>query len=324
MWCASCSVSAAGSTANCPTSTVLPDPPDPTRPADWDTRPSRVSTRSDWNHWDLCRYSHCYIPTGYVIYRIRVRRGGRKRPVPKGATYGKPVHHGVNQMKFARSLQSVAEVGLSIPDWWCGWRCCLIDSPERTTHYLVLLGNLVTYLPQWLKLSSCGCCWSLIRVTTRFLFWSASVLFWHVNKLVRLYLEHCRTASLSLLSSSSRDGIDFSSFRFEELCISRFNTCDLPIFLSGWKTTVFYAVPPSGVWICRDVSIRSPANLFSHYGGVFFWKKVTQRPGEIRLFQPRLHLKPARRLTWIVTAGPHRLRCGLQFPDAAHPSYVFF
>lgn len=55
--------------------------------------------------------SYCLlIPTGYVIYRIRVRRGGRKRPVPKGATYGKPVHHGVNQMKFARSLQSVAEV----------------------------------------------------------------------------------------------------------------------------------------------------------------------------------------------------------------------
>lgn len=45
-----------------------------------------------------------------------MRRGGRKRPVPKGATYGKPVHHGVNQMKFARSLQSVAEVGSSIPD----------------------------------------------------------------------------------------------------------------------------------------------------------------------------------------------------------------
>lgn len=51
-----------------------------------------------------------FILAGYVIYRIRVRRGGRKRPVPKGATYGKPVHHGVNQMKFARSLQSVAEV----------------------------------------------------------------------------------------------------------------------------------------------------------------------------------------------------------------------
>ncbi|XP_037363273.1 60S ribosomal protein L15-like [Talpa occidentalis] len=46
---------------------------------------------------------------GYVIYRIRVLRGGRKHPVPKAATYGKPVHHGVNQLKFARSLQSVAE-----------------------------------------------------------------------------------------------------------------------------------------------------------------------------------------------------------------------
>uniref|UniRef100_A0A8C2ULB6 Ribosomal protein L15 n=1 Tax=Chinchilla lanigera TaxID=34839 RepID=A0A8C2ULB6_CHILA len=46
---------------------------------------------------------------GSVIYRIRVRHGGRERPVPKGATYGKPVHHGVNQLKFARSLQSVAE-----------------------------------------------------------------------------------------------------------------------------------------------------------------------------------------------------------------------
>merc|ERR1712000_379067 len=46
---------------------------------------------------------------GYVIYRIRVRRGGRKRPVPKGATYGKPKSHGVNQLKPTRNLQSVAE-----------------------------------------------------------------------------------------------------------------------------------------------------------------------------------------------------------------------
>ncbi|XP_041488907.1 60S ribosomal protein L15-like [Microtus oregoni] len=40
---------------------------------------------------------------------VKSCRGGRKRPVPKGATYGKPVHHGVNQLKFARSLQSAAE-----------------------------------------------------------------------------------------------------------------------------------------------------------------------------------------------------------------------
>ncbi len=49
--------------------------------------------------------------SGYVIYRVRVRRGGRKRPVPKGATYGKPTNQGVNQLKFQRSHQSVAEVG---------------------------------------------------------------------------------------------------------------------------------------------------------------------------------------------------------------------
>uniref|UniRef100_H0XK79 Ribosomal protein L15 n=1 Tax=Otolemur garnettii TaxID=30611 RepID=H0XK79_OTOGA len=46
---------------------------------------------------------------GYVIYRIRVCHGGCKNPVPKGATYGKAVHPGVNQLKFAQSLQSVAE-----------------------------------------------------------------------------------------------------------------------------------------------------------------------------------------------------------------------
>ncbi|ELW72016.1 60S ribosomal protein L15 [Tupaia chinensis] len=46
---------------------------------------------------------------GYVLYRIRVRRGVRKRSFPKGANHGKPVHHGVNHLKFARSLQSVTE-----------------------------------------------------------------------------------------------------------------------------------------------------------------------------------------------------------------------
>lgn len=55
-----------------------------------------------------------FIQSGYVVYRVRVRRGGRKRPAPKGATYGKPVHHGINQIKFARSLQSTAEVRSSL------------------------------------------------------------------------------------------------------------------------------------------------------------------------------------------------------------------
>lgn len=46
---------------------------------------------------------------GYVIYRVRVRRGNRKRPAPKGATYGKPASQGIAQLKFQRSLRSLAE-----------------------------------------------------------------------------------------------------------------------------------------------------------------------------------------------------------------------
>ncbi|KAF5511811.1 60S ribosomal protein L15 [Colletotrichum siamense] len=46
---------------------------------------------------------------GYVIYRVRVRRGGRKKPVAKGATFGKPTNQGVNQLKYQRSLAATAE-----------------------------------------------------------------------------------------------------------------------------------------------------------------------------------------------------------------------
>ena len=46
---------------------------------------------------------------GYVIYRVAVRRGGRKRPVGRGIVHGKPKNQGVNQLKFQRNLRSVAE-----------------------------------------------------------------------------------------------------------------------------------------------------------------------------------------------------------------------
>ncbi|RXG49467.1 hypothetical protein VDGE_06768 [Verticillium dahliae] len=46
---------------------------------------------------------------GYVIYRVRVRRGGRKKPAKKGATFGKPTNQGINQLKYQRSLKSTAE-----------------------------------------------------------------------------------------------------------------------------------------------------------------------------------------------------------------------
>jgi len=46
---------------------------------------------------------------GYAVFRAAVRRGGRKRPNGKGIVYGKPKHQGINQLKFVRNLQSVAE-----------------------------------------------------------------------------------------------------------------------------------------------------------------------------------------------------------------------
>ena len=46
---------------------------------------------------------------GYVIYRVRVRRGGRRRQVPKGQVCGKPASIGVKHLKPTRNLQSVAE-----------------------------------------------------------------------------------------------------------------------------------------------------------------------------------------------------------------------
>ena len=46
---------------------------------------------------------------GYITYRIHVCSGGHKRLVPKGVTYRKTVHHGINRLKFVQSLQPVAK-----------------------------------------------------------------------------------------------------------------------------------------------------------------------------------------------------------------------
>lgn len=46
---------------------------------------------------------------GYCIYRVRVKRGDRKKRVAKGIVYGKPVNQGVNKWKSARNLRSIAE-----------------------------------------------------------------------------------------------------------------------------------------------------------------------------------------------------------------------
>ncbi|KAJ5073093.1 ribosomal protein L15 [Anaeramoeba ignava] len=46
---------------------------------------------------------------GFVIYRIRIRKGGRKKQVRKGQVHGKPKSQGVNRMKSAKNIRSVAE-----------------------------------------------------------------------------------------------------------------------------------------------------------------------------------------------------------------------
>merc|ERR1711918_231111 len=46
---------------------------------------------------------------GFVIYRVRVRRGSRKKQLEKGINYGKPRNCGINQHKWRRNLRSKAE-----------------------------------------------------------------------------------------------------------------------------------------------------------------------------------------------------------------------
>ena len=46
---------------------------------------------------------------GFVIYRIRVRRGSTKRPNHNGIVYGKPKRQGIRGLKAQRSLRCGAE-----------------------------------------------------------------------------------------------------------------------------------------------------------------------------------------------------------------------
>uniref|UniRef100_A0A7S0R772 Ribosomal protein L15 n=1 Tax=Chlamydomonas leiostraca TaxID=1034604 RepID=A0A7S0R772_9CHLO len=64
------------------------------------TRPSRP---------DKARRMGYKAKQGYVVYRARVRRGGRKKPVHKGIVYGKPASQGITQLKPTRNLRNVAE-----------------------------------------------------------------------------------------------------------------------------------------------------------------------------------------------------------------------
>mmetsp|Transcript_2296 Transcript_2296/g.3951 ORF Transcript_2296/g.3951 Transcript_2296/m.3951 type:complete len:205 (-) Transcript_2296:184-798(-) len=46
---------------------------------------------------------------GFCVYRVRVKRGGRKKLVSKGIVYGKPKNQGINKQKMPRNLRNLAE-----------------------------------------------------------------------------------------------------------------------------------------------------------------------------------------------------------------------
>uniref|UniRef100_A0A0G4FTD4 Ribosomal protein L15 n=1 Tax=Chromera velia CCMP2878 TaxID=1169474 RepID=A0A0G4FTD4_9ALVE len=58
---------------------------------------------------DKARHLGYKAKQGYVVYRVRVRRGDRKKNVAKGIVYGKPKHQGVNKQKSVMNLRSLAE-----------------------------------------------------------------------------------------------------------------------------------------------------------------------------------------------------------------------
>merc|ERR1711862_150387 len=76
-----------------------------------------------WEYRQLPRLHRCTKPSrpdkarrlgykakqGFVVYRVAVRRGGRKTMVKKGTIYGKPASHGINKIKATKSLKALAE-----------------------------------------------------------------------------------------------------------------------------------------------------------------------------------------------------------------------
>eukprot|EP01012_Entosiphon_sulcatum_P007209 TRINITY_DN1360_c0_g1_i1.p2 TRINITY_DN1360_c0_g1~~TRINITY_DN1360_c0_g1_i1.p2 ORF type:complete len:208 (+),score=34.01 TRINITY_DN1360_c0_g1_i1:42-665(+) len=47
--------------------------------------------------------------SGYVIFRVRIRRGGRRKPIHNGITHGKPRRAGVTHLKLNINNRRIAE-----------------------------------------------------------------------------------------------------------------------------------------------------------------------------------------------------------------------
>ena len=94
----------------------------------------------------ICRLGY-KAKQGYVVYRVRVRRGNRKRPVHKGIVNGKPKSAGaINNVTFRRSLRNLAEERVGrrcgnlrvLNSYWIGtdgmykfFEVILVDSAHR-------------------------------------------------------------------------------------------------------------------------------------------------------------------------------------------------
>eukprot|EP00178_Gracilaria_changii_P006116 TRINITY_DN20472_c0_g1_i1.p1 TRINITY_DN20472_c0_g1~~TRINITY_DN20472_c0_g1_i1.p1 ORF type:complete len:205 (+),score=26.41 TRINITY_DN20472_c0_g1_i1:19-633(+) len=80
----------------------------------WEYRAQKVCVRASRpTRPDKARRLGYKAKLGYVIYRIRVRRGCRKKQVHKGKTMGKPKNQGVNQIKPKRNRRVIAEERVS-------------------------------------------------------------------------------------------------------------------------------------------------------------------------------------------------------------------
>lgn len=84
---------------------------------------------------------------GYLVYRVRVKRGDRKKRVSKGIVYGKPTSAGVNQWKSVRNLRNIAEERIGrkcgglrvLNSYWVAqdavhkwYECVMIDPMHKT------------------------------------------------------------------------------------------------------------------------------------------------------------------------------------------------
>ena len=58
---------------------------------------------SDWQLGPLVQAKQ-----GYVVYRIRIKRGDRKKRVAKGIVYGKPCHAGIKKWKALARFRALA------------------------------------------------------------------------------------------------------------------------------------------------------------------------------------------------------------------------